>query len=246
LIYEGKFMAMTKNKIAVVFTLIVIGLGAAFVLQDRAMTKLRDENGILHEQVQQSAGLAEENQRLSNLVAQARQNQPMSEEQFQELLRLRGEVGVLRKQKDEVEKLRAESRQLHAAQNSHPPTPSQTAPDYFPKESWSFAGYANPEDTFQTFSWALQQGDVKTLLDSLSPEKRAEMAKEFAEKPETTIAQELIQSTRRHKGFRILEKQMVSEDESVLTVYVYAEGRNSVMKLAFKRFGNEWKYDLSH
>ena len=58
------------------------------------------------------AELTAENERLSNLVVLARP--PLSDEQFRELLRLRGEVAMLRQQTNAVPQLRKENRRLAA------------------------------------------------------------------------------------------------------------------------------------
>jgi hypothetical protein len=78
------------------------------------------------------AGLVAENERRSNLVAQANQPssqpngpapaQPLPDERLQELLRLRGEVGVLRQQAKELETLREDTRQARAALAGSPST----------------------------------------------------------------------------------------------------------------------------
>jgi len=54
--------------------------------------QLEEENQGLRQQVDQMAELVAENERLSNLVAQASQSRPLSEDQMRELLRLRGEI----------------------------------------------------------------------------------------------------------------------------------------------------------
>ena len=71
------------------------------------------------------AGLAAENERLTNLVAQKNcppslsgerlKAQSLPDERLNELLRLRGEVGVRRQQSKELETLRNENRQARAA-----------------------------------------------------------------------------------------------------------------------------------
>ena len=49
------------------------------------------------------------------MVAQADGSQSPSKDQLSELMKLRGEVGLLRKQRTELEKLREENRRLQAA-----------------------------------------------------------------------------------------------------------------------------------
>lgn len=56
--------------------------------------------------------LVEDNQRLSQLIGQASERQGLAEEQMRELLRLRGEVGRLRRQNKEMETLREQNRRL--------------------------------------------------------------------------------------------------------------------------------------
>jgi hypothetical protein len=78
------------------------------------MSKLADENQSLQQQQTRLIQLAAENERLSNLVAQTSSAQALPEQQNSELLRLRGEVGMLRQQSKELAVLQDENRQLRA------------------------------------------------------------------------------------------------------------------------------------
>jgi RNA polymerase sigma factor (sigma-70 family) len=235
-----KALAMTTlQKTLITATVIVAGVTTPLLMQNHSRLRLRAENESLRQQVEQLALLASENDRLSNLVAQAAK--PLSnDDQLRELLRLRGEVGQLRSQITELEKLRAENRQLRAAANSRPATqPQATSQDYFPKDSWVFAGYADPESAFQSSAWAMSKGDVRTMLSSVVPEERARMEKEFAGKPESEIAAHISEDTETIKAFRILKKEALSEDEVILTIF--GEGKDETVKLRFKRTGSEWR-----
>ena len=80
--------------------IIVLGIGIPLALQHRSQTQLRDENEALRRQVREMQGLAAENTRLSNQIAMAKRSTPAgTNEQFKELMKLRGEVGVLRQEK---------------------------------------------------------------------------------------------------------------------------------------------------
>ena len=94
------FIAMTKLKITA--ALIVAGLATLVVYERQTNTKLRDENRVLREQVVQIEELRAENQRLSRAGSSAANG--LSEQQSRELLRLRGQVGVLRRQLSEYGK----------------------------------------------------------------------------------------------------------------------------------------------
>src|ERR1017187_9263072 len=91
---------MPKAKIAL--AAVLVGSGILLVFEHQATTKLREKNQAMQQQVEQGGRLGEENQRLSNLVAQASNPASLPKDQLGELLRLRGEVGPLRRQKAEV------------------------------------------------------------------------------------------------------------------------------------------------
>jgi RNA polymerase sigma factor (sigma-70 family) len=98
-----KTIAMTKLQVGVVGVILIAGLATPLVLQHQSLSRMRDENNRLREQTlslqqqaTQTAQLAAENQRLSNLLAHAGNAQPSKPEQLGELLRLRGEATRLR------------------------------------------------------------------------------------------------------------------------------------------------------
>jgi hypothetical protein len=93
----------------------VVGLAAWLAVEHQARLGLGEEQKALEEQAEQMTGIIAENERLSNLVARARSPQSLPDDQSLELLRLRGEVGILRKQTRELEAVRNENLQAHAA-----------------------------------------------------------------------------------------------------------------------------------
>jgi RNA polymerase sigma factor (sigma-70 family) len=113
-----KIMTATKLKLAF-SALVVAGAATAFVIQHQAQEKLRVENETLKQQLAQ---LQTENESLSNRLAEIGDGKKLSDDQFNELLKLRGQVGVLQRQVGDLGKLKNENRQLHeqitAVQNS--------------------------------------------------------------------------------------------------------------------------------
>jgi RNA polymerase sigma factor (sigma-70 family) len=93
-----KFMTMTKLKLGI-SALVVAGATTALVVQHQTQQKLRAENDSL---TQQLAQLKTDNESLSNRLAAAGNSQSLSDEQLNELLQLRGEVGMLRQQTNEL------------------------------------------------------------------------------------------------------------------------------------------------
>jgi RNA polymerase sigma factor (sigma-70 family) len=92
-----QIMSMTKLQGGIIAA-VTIALSIPIVMQHQAKAKLHDENASLRAEVEQVANLREENQRLSNLVAKARpaSSPSTNNDQFRELMKLRGEVAVLR------------------------------------------------------------------------------------------------------------------------------------------------------
>ena len=105
-------MKTTTFKLGVVCAVVLASMVTPMVIKHNAGVRLHEMNAVLRQQAERLAQLAGQNQRLSNLVAQAKP--PLSDEQFGELLRLRGEMGILRQQTNAIQKLRAENRRLAA------------------------------------------------------------------------------------------------------------------------------------
>jgi RNA polymerase sigma factor (sigma-70 family) len=235
-----KIMAMTKLKVAV-SAVVVAGVGTTLVLEYQTQKKLRDENASLRQQIEQLASVQEENRRLSNLQASSQ----LPKEQFSELLRLRGQIGGLRNQTNELGKLQAENRQLRSSlantgRNLQSATqPQATAPGYYPKESWNFAGYADPESAFQSALCAQRDGDVEKFLASVAPEERARMLERSGGKPEGVIGAKDRADMEKIAGFQVVNKEAISADEVHLDIY--ADGLSKTQTFSVKLIGNEWK-----
>jgi RNA polymerase sigma factor (sigma-70 family) len=91
----GKIIAMTKLQLGIVSAVVAIAAIPVW-MQHQSLARLRQENDSLRQQADQSAALSAENDRLSNLLAKAKS--PATPDHLSELLKLRGEVGSLRKQ----------------------------------------------------------------------------------------------------------------------------------------------------
>jgi RNA polymerase sigma factor (sigma-70 family) len=93
-----EIMSATKLKLTLV-TLAVVGVTTLFVMQQQSHTRLQKENETLQRQMAQlqfdAEGLAGQLSNANNSVA-------LSSEQSRELLRLRGEVGALRRRAREI------------------------------------------------------------------------------------------------------------------------------------------------
>ena len=101
-----KIMTATQIKLGL-GALVVAGAATALVVQHQNQTQLRHENESLRQQITR---LSMDNESLSNQLVAASGSQSLPEDQLNELLRLRSEVGTLRRQTNELARLRTESR----------------------------------------------------------------------------------------------------------------------------------------
>ena len=107
-----KIMTMTHIKLGI-SALVVAGAATALVVQHQTQTKLGEENQSLRQQMTQ---LQTDNESLSNRLAAVGDSKLLSDDKLNELLKLRGEVGLLRRQVGEIGKLRAENQRLQTTQ----------------------------------------------------------------------------------------------------------------------------------
>jgi hypothetical protein len=141
-----KIMTATQFKLGI-GALVVAGTAAALVAQQQTQKQLRQGNASLQQQVVQ---LQADNEGLSNRLALASNTRPFSDEERSELLRLRGEAGVLRQLTNDLERLRQENRQLHAWAAANPSSSNQLT----------------PEDEFKLRQMHTQEA-VSTLMDGV-------------------------------------------------------------------------------
>jgi len=137
-------MKLARTILSIICAVAAAGLAIRLVVEHETRVGLGQQDNALRERLSQMDQVIAENQRLSNLVAQANElpsrpnEQPESpsrrndrpeapsgtDGRLKELVRLRGEVEVLRQQSKEIETLREDTRQARAAQNNALVTPS--------------------------------------------------------------------------------------------------------------------------
>jgi RNA polymerase sigma factor (sigma-70 family) len=117
-----KVMAWTKVKTGMVSAAVAASLLVPFVVQHQARAREREGDESLRRQGEQLIQLQAEHDRLSKLVA----NSSLSQDQLDDLQRLRSEAGPLRQQANAVAQLREENRRLKAKTGQdRPKTPVQ-------------------------------------------------------------------------------------------------------------------------
>jgi RNA polymerase sigma factor (sigma-70 family) len=103
-----KLMSMTKLQFGL-GAIIVGGLAVTVANQHHTESQMREETQALRLQL---AGLAADNESLSNSLRLVTPARPIGDDQLRELLRLRGEVGMLRQKTNQIGSLREQIRHL--------------------------------------------------------------------------------------------------------------------------------------
>jgi len=128
-----KIMTATKLKLAVSAVLIA-SAATAIVTQRQNLEKLHQQSALLQQQLAQ---LETEKADLSNQLASAGNSSKLTDDQFNELLKLRGEVGVLRRQAGEFAQLQTQNQQLRSQASAGLNQTNQINPqDQFKLQEW--------------------------------------------------------------------------------------------------------------
>jgi hypothetical protein len=155
-----------------------------------------------------------------------------------ELLRLRNEVGQLRRERD-AQKQRAGQPPAGGGQSaSHPGR-------YISKEQLAFAGYATPEAALESMVWAVAKGTYDQVTASIDPEVLKDESRALPKREDFKRQQE---RTAVFKGMQIVGRKTLDGDRVELKVKVDGEPlpNSSVDRSAYViepmvKVGNEWK-----
>jgi hypothetical protein len=229
-----KIMTLTKLKIGILSSLVILGLAASLVRQQQSQDELREKNRALQQHVDKLAQIAADNEQNARRAAQS-----FSGAQMAELLRLLSEVGALREQSKELGKLRAALATGQKTQISQSVS-GATRMEAVPKESWANVGYATPEAAFQTICYAMSKGDLNAYVASVSPEQQTNMMKELQGKSEAEIAAGQMAEMEPVKDFQVVGQIEVGQDQVQMLVHTAGEDLNTIFIMTNVDGG--WKF----
>jgi hypothetical protein len=237
-------------KLGLLGVLLAIAAAAPWHIWHRAQLRVRAKNEEFQRQTAGFEELAAENARLSNLVAQAAKDS-LSAEQFHELLRLRGEIGILRQAVAEIDKLRArnERAQAQLAKSATPPPPPdpQRVQAHWPKAQLAMAGYADPTSAVETTLWAMTRNDPNAFAAGVTPKANSQLTREqwYNHGPPAeelaSATQKIADSLNADTGFEVIGQEFPAQDQA--TVEVYFDGEGQTRKFFMQRITGEWKFD---
>jgi hypothetical protein len=219
----------------------VVGLAVWLAAEHQARLRVVREHAMLARQMKQMSLLTAKNQELTGLAGKKNGTRQMPNESSLELLRLRGQVGVLREQCKELENVRSNNLQAHAMLERGLAPQSVATADYWPRDSWSFRGYASPDAALQTSLWAANNGDLKAMLASTTGDLRKMVEADLAGKSPDEAAIKAMDEVINFKSVRVLNRETQADDAAVLTVAIEDRTETQTVKMLMKKVGNEWK-----
>jgi RNA polymerase sigma factor (sigma-70 family) len=218
-------MTMTKLKIGAISAIVIAAVVTPLVIQQQSIAKLRREN---HQVTERQALRAQEQTPAAN--------RSLTDEQHRELLRLRGEVALLRKDSQELARLRKERKV--AAVGGATALPVLTA------ESWADVGLHSPDAALQTFFWAARHDDAE-FVRQLIRWKKDDSVPDFdgLEKIVESLIPGTIHYARKLESIRILSQEQIDEQTARMRVE-FAPGAGKPPKqqdLLFVKEESDWK-----
>ena len=115
------------------------------------------------------------------------------------------------------------------------PQPVAYGQTEFPKATWRFAGYGDPESAFMSEAWAIFNNDTKTFVNGMAPEVR----KNFTDKSGVIGAKDRSDFAKM-TGYRIIDNEFLSANE--VTLAMEAQGINQTQRFSMQRINGEWKF----
>ncbi len=127
------------------------------------------------------------------------------------------------------------------------PEPVSVTETNFPKSSWNFAGFANPQSALISIFWAQTKSDTKTLLASITPYAKRTQQQQIQDtmsrtgESETEAYADRVRKMDQTSGFQILGQDLVSNDQVLL--HLYLQGNEIQLDAKMIKLGNEWRLD---
>ncbi len=158
-----------------------------------------------------------------------------------ELLRLRSQVGQLERRKRELAGVTEENKRLQTqlAGKATNGTSGVALPvGYIRKSEAKFTGFGSPEDSLQSFLWAIEHRDLPTMMQFFGPDHAKLLA---AEVERRGSAEDLFKDTGVLPGLNIIGREPKEDGTIVLTVQIAPNDESSIQKMPFKQIDGQWR-----
>ncbi len=158
-----------------------------------------------------------------------------------ELLRLRSVVTRLTERRRELAGVREENEGLRAqlaSRGTNGPGGFQWPPGYVRKSEARMVGYNTPEDTLQSFLWAVRSRDVTNALQAFVPEKARELRGELGGSGQSIEL--VLYNAASFFGMRIVKREQNPRDGSILAWVEVVPGVPGPA-MCFRQVEGQWK-----
>lgn len=217
------------------FLAIAVGVATFLFVRHCALTELRKQNAFLHGKVEQLRELHAQNKLLS-MQTQVTAVASLSPEEFRELLRLRGEAGLLRNQLAEAMQTKQAGLRMDDVARDR-------------TNAWSNVGAATPEAAIETFLWALQTTNFNQATGALhfelnglapGPGAKARPQNDFMEHIREEWMPRYFTNL---ESLEIISIEPRENDQLELTLWeTTRDGNRRRVSAEARRVGNEWKF----
>ncbi len=233
-------MKTTKQFVIRGLLLLLLAGGILVVaMKQNAIAALRAEHQTLLNDSQEAQQLAKENGEIPRLRQEAGEAEKLRTEN-RDLPALRNQVGQLRRQTADLDRLRADHERLlvkvNAGQSSQSSTSTLPA-DYVTRDTLRDMGLSSPESSVQTFFWAVTTGNSKRLMQCIVDNQNQPKSESELE----SRGQEMAKEFSAFPGFRIAEKTNLAPDEVRLGIQFSTGG--AVLPVKFRFDGSQWKFE---
>jgi hypothetical protein len=224
------------SRTALISILCVVSLAAvwAVLAQQHELGALRTEHQV--QTAQSQAGASQGSAASTETIARTTTDSPAASSS--ELLHLRSEVTRLTHLREALVDVRTENERLRsqlAARGTNARSGPALPPGFIRKSEARFLGYRRPEDTLQSFLWALQNRDFTNLLQALTPES----AQHLLQAQSARATEDFFKDAGAIPGLAILGQKTLEDG----TVEMQIELTPSVPTetFHFRQINGEWK-----
>jgi RNA polymerase sigma factor (sigma-70 family) len=194
---------------------------------------LRRQQGNLYEQIQQ---VTRERDEATNQIAALREDFGRLTRNSDELLKLRGQVGVLQRELASKERQGTQQSAPPKSMNGKSPAPGTV----ITRDQIAFAGYATPEATWESWLWAEYFGNYEQVLDCMTPEHRAWVSRDPKDRDMHGNFQSTVGSN--FNWMQIVAKKALADDVVELKVRHLVGDRDESSIRQLRKVGGEWKF----
>ncbi len=234
---------------------LLTGAGITLLVHERhANADLRAEAEALRPQLEESDRLQAANKNLADLTLDTNEVERLRAS-HEELLRLRGQAPMLRRQQKELADAQAQIRSLQADSTETKTSPVKLADGLKPAAEWSNVGLGTPASAMETCFWAENARDTNVLARAITfgPDSKARAEALLASLPEDKRASfgsaelmmaSLLARTTPNIGMRVLSETSQGPDDTTLHIqWQGSDNHGGETDLQFHRFEDgTWRH----